>query len=1064
MSSTRSKFIVSNDTGQVVYTVTHADNIPLPEVWMRSVYRDLSNQNIPVQEKFSVYKKNNWDLLFFRRRYKPEKQLSSSKRIVFTKRCVTKYITAEVANQRVHKASIRSAKRMRKRQEEVNSAIAPVMCYGLLRTEGKYDQIRKLHRTMTKGHKAHGISLPQFPPLNEVRHLADKVFNHPELLTSTPDWVLRFRKGRLHNTGDILARPDQQVTVTRIDPDTYHTEEDVAAIITAELAKKGMEAIGTKIRKGQVLDKPSIVAVVFFTSAYHAKCALLPLSTIGRVHLGNTVATARVVASKVDPTIRMLLSEADGILTNYEYSQSLHPQVGSPSNSPPVLLIQLWIDKDGNVSFIKIKIVDLTYTMFSRGESRVAFLVEYIGDEGECRRFLPPLIDQFSETNVKVFKLQNDLPVRVILAFISGDHKALYTMTGRSGGNARRDQFCPHALAYMYHTVLDQGNLSFQYSQFVENWRNVSEKMEIYKASMLQINRGLSQKSEDLYREGLYRQYGRIDRVPAFMNGTLKEMPSVHKKILVTPLNLHNDTYGNLTTIELMLKITDEKAPQVKRLLARWQGLVDAFGQTKCSVSGEGVRRLLNDCLPLESATVPQLKAKYAGLWWLKDTISYHLRLKRKRIIRNPATSDPILGPDGADSPLTLHDDNKEYTPNIVPIRVDSISYVPLALDDHERLKFAACTLLWWLLLGDLSQHLGGRTTQKKKIQKNHLEDKVYPYELARACVEFEERMRVPLSLVNEAVFEASFVFRDELIQAYRSKVDIERERKGAFFKEFANKLAPKKASRSCIGHMDNLHQARIIIIRSCWVTSPKWSLNIRRSLLLRAAPLSYRDRIHICPSGPHRNAIRINTACDSDERFHTSQRVDVPQLLIDPCGSCSSEPPPMHSFSHSLLTWFCIRTIRCIRARALLGQSHAERLLDVNIKRASRLRNRITHELETKQPIHIDAIQIQRMYDGYTTLHERWPQQIPALINTPQLSKLLSSKRRIGTVWDGDISGTAIQDVHLLTVPKLKQIIRYFQVRKVQPGLTLKGTKPQLQEKVKELLSKYIQHTALDV
>ena len=141
---------------------------------------------------------------------------------------------------------------------------------------------------------------------------------------------------------------------------------------------------------------------------------------------------------------------------------------------------------------------------------------------------------------------------------------------------------------------------------------------------------------------------------------------------------------------------------------------------------------MINDCVALEDAVIASKKGKFASVWWLKDTISRHLRQKGHR------------------------------------------NHRAIALEDHERLKFAACTLLWWLLLGDLSDDLGGRPLKGGK-RKNHLEDKVYPHELANACVEFEETHKVPLSLVNEAIFEASFIFRDELIEAFRSKVAIER-------------------------------------------------------------------------------------------------------------------------------------------------------------------------------------------------------------------------------------------------------------------------------------------------
>ena len=194
----------------------------------------------------------------------------------------------------------------------------------------------------------------------------------------------------------------------------------------------------------------------------------------------------------------------------------------------------------------------------------------------------------------------------------------------------------------------------------------------------------------------LYRDHGRIDRVPAFMNGVSRARPEVTDHLVVTPLNLHNDTYANITTLTLLLEIT-EPTDELKRLQAMWKGLMDGFGQTKCATSGEGIRRLVNECLCLDGSIKAPHSQKFSPVWWLKDTISRHLRLTRIKDCQ------------------------------------------PAALTDHERLKFAAATLLWWLLLGDLSDLQGGRTL--KGDDKNHLEDKIYPFELATACVDFEESL-----------------------------------------------------------------------------------------------------------------------------------------------------------------------------------------------------------------------------------------------------------------------------------------------------------------------------------
>ena len=359
----------------------------------------------------------------------------------------------------------------------------------------------------------------------------------------------------------------------------------------------------------------------------------------------------------------MLLSEADGIVAQEATEAQLRRVIDALGILE--LSIQIWLDKDGRVSFIKIKLVDPTYMVFTRGESRVAYLLEFIGDEGECRRFMPPLVDQFTDTNQQTFRLSNQLPVRVVLVYVSGDHKSLYSQTGRSGGNEQRDTFCHSSLASRYHKVLYQGPVTFRYSDFVQIWQTINDKMEAFRSQLNDLNETITQDVESEYLHRLYRQYGRIDKVPAFANGTKQRQPTCTGPLLIAPLNLHNDTYANLLTMALMFKLVDKKSTELNKLRGRWKGLVDGFGQTKCSTSGEGIRRLINDCLRLEDSMIPSKQQKYSPLWWLKDTISYHLRLKTHR------------------------------------------NHQPMALEDHERLKFSACTLLWWLLTGDLSDDSG---------------------------------------------------------------------------------------------------------------------------------------------------------------------------------------------------------------------------------------------------------------------------------------------------------------------------------------------------------------------
>ena len=140
------------------------------------------------------------------------------------------------------------------------------------------------------------------------------------------------------------------------------------------------------------------------------------------------------------------------------------------------------------MTFIKLKIVDTSYQFFQKGESRVTNLLEYIGDEAECRQFIPHLVDQFAETNKKTFFFHNKLAVKVILLYISGDHKALYAQTGREGGNDQRDIFSHHSMASMFHRVLYQGPVEFTYKSFIKIWTKINDEMKVLNSGLMAQN------------------------------------------------------------------------------------------------------------------------------------------------------------------------------------------------------------------------------------------------------------------------------------------------------------------------------------------------------------------------------------------------------------------------------------------------------------------------------------------------------------------------------------------------------------------------------------------------
>jgi hypothetical protein len=278
---------------------------------------------------------------------------------------------------------------------------------------------------MAPGEVTYNCTTAQYPTLSTVKDLAYAVYQHPEILTNSPDWVLRYRKGRLKIVNDTLALPSQQITLSGMDVHIFKTEEEVELAIHRTLRQVGMEATCIKVRKQGEYHDPlacsKIAAYVYFETAYHTRCAIAPLKSLGRVSLGQTVITARVVASKVINVVKLLLTEADGQLADELTPEQLKTLT---HKFPLVLLVQEWIDKDGRVSFIKIKLVDPTYLVYKKGESRVEYLLEFVGDESECRRFYPNLVEQFHTCNTTLFSLLNGLTLRAQVVLSSGDHKA----------------------------------------------------------------------------------------------------------------------------------------------------------------------------------------------------------------------------------------------------------------------------------------------------------------------------------------------------------------------------------------------------------------------------------------------------------------------------------------------------------------------------------------------------------------------------------------------------------------------------------------------------------------
>ena len=987
----------------VSYPQSLDDNEHMESIlWMRTVFRHLK-MNTSLNERQRLFKStfgsSRTQMNIFNRRFPAERSLDSKLRVkysVISKRV----ITTQDANKRAKKRCTRTAYKVKSDQENVFRATAALIRFGLLKSGGKYDLFRRLHKRIARGQSngTYGVSIAQYPTADTVKGLADAIYNHSDLLTNSPDWVIKYRKGRLKLVDDQLFLPTQQITVSKIP--LQQTTTDTQSIIATQctitnniqlmLKHSGLMPVVIKVRKGMA----SAAAYVYFDSAYEARCAVQPLRQIGIVSLGQTIVTSRVVASKVMNVVYTLLSEADGILSKSWSSQILQTLV---TRAKSRLHLQEWIDKDGRVTFIKLKLVDPSYTMFQGGESRVCNLLEYVGDECECRRFYPILVDQFAKCNDTTFYLPNGVPTLVILTLTSGDHKAAWHKTGRSGGHEQRDLFSDKSRASFYHLLAYQDQPNFKYSRHVDTYHKVEAALNEWTIQQRVANQITTQAQRRAARMNLYYSIGRVECVPALKNGEHSAQPKVYGEVYITPLVLHNQTHCNLVTLELGLKyIVTDDSPNLWKLQQRLRGLQDGIGTTKCATSGTGIRHLINDCLILESDTHPNF-LKYASIWYLMDLICYHLKLKAV-----------------------------------------TTSKTPVALMSYERFAFTASTFLWWALIGDLSTHTGGRTLKKRT--KNHLQDKIYAFELVNACPEWEEITKIPLSLIDEAIFEASFAPRDEMINSQRSKVAIEGERKISMFRDCINVLAPVKKYRSIMSRLPR-HIRRNIIIRHCWQTQPKWSINITNGFFRRCIRRSYRDRIHLSVD----QDIFLDITGPPDPFY--DMETEQPVVIIDPCGACcdtsipgipSDEKNMTSAYTIRFVHWWSARIIRRTFIRSRLQKQHTHRLRECHLKRAHQRQSDIRSHLR-RRISNRNATDFKACFDAYSIFQGMYPQDLlPIILNAP-VKKLLKEAQdnaaaQMLDIWNGDTSTLPndLDDIYTdkkWTVKKLKSIIRFFKV-----------------------------------
>ena len=135
----------------------------------------------------------------------------------------------------------------------------------------------------------------------------------------------------------------------------------------------------------------------------------------------------------------------------------------------------------------------------------------------------------------------------------------------------------------------------------------------------------------------------------------------------------------------------------------------------------------------------------------------------------------------------------------------------------------------------------------------------------------------------------------------------------------------------------------------------------------------------------------------------------------------------PDDIFRRTLNTWVVMKNISYKISMGRLSRNYLSHLWTVNKLRARRIKRYIRAEIKKPK---CNIITVQRAYDGYSLLKQRWP-RLPTLRVTPQLRDILNtSTERKGKVWDGDLED--LPDVTTLTVDKLKEILRFCQIRQV--------------------------------
>ena len=298
------------------------------------------------------------------------------------------------------------------------------------------------------------------------------------------------------------------------------------------------------------------------------------------------------------------------------------------------------------------------------------------------------------------------------------------------------------------------------------------------------------------------------------------------------------------------------------------------------------------------------------------------------------------------------------------------------------------------------------------------------------------------------------------MIEAFRSKVDIERERMTGHFKSMLNQIAPVKQYRSIMSGLPR-HERHNIIIRPCWQKVIKWSFNIRTGFLPRMVKYSFHGRITLSPS----NAIYLDLKGPIDPFF--PRDASLADITIDPCGQCDQLPVPTRSaFTRKLRVWWLWLVMKRNWTRHILRQSYPKRLKAGHLVRANAYWTTLRAQYQLPQSSW-DATEMKTLYDAYTLYYQKYPNDLtefkPNRAFRNLMQKTIDDANKQVDFWDGNVSLLPdniydIENDRTWTKDKLKSVLRYFQLHGNHPkGHTrLGGSKTELQDRVIPLLIQF--------